>query len=454
MKYNINSIVGYLFIALTFTSVYEVSRIPIGNTLLYYIVSFSFILLSLYFCIKQKLYSYVTYLSVTAYLIWAFLSIIRGALVIDSYWVLNQLIRGTISVLVPIVVFLYHSPDIFSSSLRWWNNYIVLIFITIFSWAINHNFYLFILYPFYCFYGFFIHKMNKKWRIITLLFLIIVGTSFDNRTAVLKVLFCIAIFIANYYKRFFPIILIHIGHWLFYIAPCLLLYLGINGYYNVFSGKSIFDSPIDNTIIFSENQYLHKTPRSTNVDTRTFIYEEAIASAFLHNYVWTGRTPARGYDSDWFGAEIATVSGLDRQERFASELCHVNTFTWLGIIGVLLITIIHLQASILALYFSRNHYIKYIALSISFNWAYGWVENVYQFHQGDVLFWMLAAICLSPKFRAMSDVEFSLWFKSLFIKPSLTTYSQKYSLLKYFFIRKIINNNEGNPRTICNAPSR
>ena len=33
------------------------------------------------------------------------------------------------------------------------------------------------------------------------------------------------------------------------------------------------------------------------------------------------------------------------------------------------------------------------------------------------IFWIMISICLSSKFRSMNDMEFKLWFDSLFVKP-------------------------------------
>ena len=131
--------------------------------------------------------------------------------------------------------------------------------------------------------------------------------------------------------------------------------------------------------------------------------------------IW-GRTPARGNDSEAFGQFYAEDLKSGKYERHSNELCHLNVFTWLGLVGMLLHCLIYLLASYRAVYYSNNQFVKYIGIMVAFNWALGWIENWTNFNIPNLTIWIMISICLSSKFRSMNDIEFKFWFESLFMK--------------------------------------
>lgn len=155
-----------------------------------------------------------------------------------------------------------------------------------------------------------------------------------------------------------------------------------------------------------------------SADTRTFIYIEVIKSALQHNYVIGGRTPARGNDSMAFGALNAEELKTGKYERHSNELCHTNIFTWLGLIGVVLYSLIYLRSSYLAVYKSNNIYIKFLGCFIAFRWAYGWIEDINRFDIANISLWMMIAMGLSVQFRNMNNKEFANFIKKIFVKET------------------------------------
>lgn len=153
-----------------------------------------------------------------------------------------------------------------------------------------------------------------------------------------------------------------------------------------------------------------------SADTRTFIYEEVISSAIRHNYIWFGRTPARGNDSMSFGSYSAENLKTGKYERHSNEVCHPNIFTWLGLVGVILYSLIYLKSSYLAVYKSNNIYIKILGVFIAFRWAYGWVEDFNRFDIMNISLWMMIAMGFSEQFRDMTDRDFKIWIRSIFWK--------------------------------------
>ena len=117
-------------------------------------------------------------------------------------------------------------------------------------------------------------------------------------------------------------------------------------------------------------------------DTRSLIYLDVLDSAIKHHYVLQGRTPARGNDIEYSGILFKWAYDdsyiFNKDERHANEVVHLNTFTWTGLIGLILYSLIYFKATYLAVYKSRNVYISLLGCYVAFQWSYGWIENVQQ----------------------------------------------------------------------------
>ena len=107
----------------------------------------------------------------------------------------------------------------------------------------------------------------------------------------------------------------------------------------------------------------------------TFLYEEVYYSS-IHLDSWLlGRSPARGNISYAFGDEDMNGRG----ERIANEVNILNIFTWMGVIGVLMFSIVFIQATNLAVNYSNNIYCKFLGVYVAYKWMYGWVEEFSRF---------------------------------------------------------------------------
>jgi hypothetical protein len=62
---------------------------------------------------------------------------------------------------------------------------------------------------------------------------------------------------------------------------------------------------------------------------------------------------------------------------------------------------------------------KFIGLLAAFYFFYGLVEDCNRFDIQNISMWMGLAMCLSEEFRSMSDKEFTMWFKSLFVVTAI-----------------------------------
>ena len=250
----------------------------------------------------------------------------------------------------------------------------------------------------------FLPILPKKWKIICVTLLVtMLFIDLSARSQVIKSGIVLLFACGIYAHRFIPNNVIKIIHGAFYIIPIVLLYLGISGTFNIFEDLSSYQGKYVEKKV--ENGEFVEEDLST--DTRTFIYVEVIESALKHNYVICGRTPARGNDTIFFEDNDMIKTG--KNERFMNETCHTNIFTWLGLIGVVLYSLLYFRASYLSIYKSNNIYIKFLGLFIAFRWAYGWIEDVNNFNILGISIWMLIAMGLSNEFRLMNNKDFKKW---------------------------------------------
>lgn len=396
---------GYRLCLLIFIITIQSSALPIGyNNYIWWFIDFLTIYTLLQFRNKSKKYPVIE-----TFLLWTLISIIRGAFIAENYWEWKQFINGIISLSIPLFIYALDKPSLTGYILKFWFKYAIILF-AISVFFLPTGAYHFLLGPVFVI-GCFIPIIPRKWKIclIIILFTMIL-INFSARSQVIKSAMVLLIALLLYLRKYTSIISLKIFHWSCYIIPIILLILGISGKFNIFEdlsshkGKYIEKKIINGQVIEDD----------LSADTRTFIYKEVIESAINHNYLIYGRTPARGNDSAIFGAYNAEELKTGKYERHKNELCHTNIFTWLGLIGVILYSLIYLKSSYLSLYKSNNIYIKYLSCFIAFRWAYGWIEDMNNFNIMNIALWMMIAMGISAKFRAMNNYEFKQWLlKSL-----------------------------------------
>lgn len=423
-----SKIFNLLFILVSIQSVFRWSRIGIGNTTIVWILDFATIFVVIWNIKDKDLFLNKYYLPCLAFIVCCIVSIFRGLFIADNYWENKQIITGVLTVSIIIFNYYLSVPTNALYMLRSWNKYIIPLFFFLYSWKIDQGYYAFALAPVYYFYGLFFPLMPPKWRIVIGLLMISLFVGLDNRSAIIKAVMLACVAFGLQLHKYIPNFILSIAHWLLYLAFPLFLYLGITGTFNIFSPQG--NQPEERTIVWGKEED-EENQSSINTDTRTFMYEEVILSAIVNDYVIEGRSLARGNDSASFGERIAKDLGTDKMERYKNEAGHLNIFTWMGLIGVILYTIIYLQATCLALYSSKNYYVKFIAILVAFHWLYGWVEESCSFNNMDIILWLLIAICTSSQFRSMTNPEFRLWIKSIFAEDETL-------FLRYRMIRKIV----------------
>ena len=411
LKYkNFITFLSWLTIAVSCIGINSWTEVPIGNFKTTCIVEYLYLMSLLFFVIREKSLLWTKdYISCTLFLIWAFINILRGLYIADNRYEYIQLITGIPMCSLPLFAFMYRFPNVDLYILRKWNKWMSILFLLFFVWVCGYGCYYFLL-PFLLLYISFFKYIPPKEKVIIAVMAVAMCLDLTARSNIIKVLFSVMIAFVTYFRSLITNYIIRMIHWMIYGIALFCLIVGIMGKFNVFED---FSSSNEGRYIINKAD---KTDEDLAFDTRTFIYYEVINSAIQGNYVIFGNTPARGnFSPSFFLVQNARYENLNgKNERHYNELVHLNIFTWLGIIGVILYSFIYLRSSYMAVYHSNNFCLKLIGICIAFHWAYGWIEDLNSFTVQNMWIWMMIAMGLSSHFREMSDKQMVSWIKSIF----------------------------------------
>lgn len=402
---NVEKVFNFLLILITFVSIWRYIPIVPYNQYVVFLVQFAIICLLLMH--RKQLWgnqSTLKYLSL--YLTWTSICIIRGTFVADNYFEYKQLVIGGISSVVPLVIYYFDDPLRNSRShYVWFRASIVMILL--FVWYVGFSQYY--LSPYLLLFCFFPLIKQRKWRIFVIVMAVFyIFSDLVNRSHIVKA--SIALFFAlviKYYPRLSSKA-IKIGHFVSYLSfPILFLYV-------LTDATSVLMGTISDTDAVYNNDLRDVRYK----DTRSLIIVDVVNSSIRNNYYIWGHTPARGYEFSVGGVLFETQYDnedkvFNKGERHKNEMVLTNIYTWEGIIGLILYSLLYFRSSYLAVYRSRNRYISLLGCFIAFRWSYGWVEDVNNFYILDISLWAMIALCLSQRFRDMTDYEFELWVNSL-----------------------------------------
>lgn len=401
----------FLILLIGVVSVNQWSRFPIGNTFFIWAIQFLMIGYILRYIKRHGGFRPTdNYRLLFVYLLVAFVGIVRGCFVAENYWEWKQLISGSMSLLLPLFIYVFREPVVLGDTLRFWYKWGITLFFLFIFWFVSPSAYGFYACPILLIGCFLPVVKDKKWRLFIVFFIFLtMFISLGARSHVIKGTICLMMSLAYYFAKYMTDKVLRIVHWFCYILPVILLALGISGIFNIFEGLSEHKGK------YAEKKVVDGQVVEEDLagDTRTFIYVEVIESALRHDYVWWGRTPARGNDSVAFGAFAAEELKTGKYERHSNEVCHPNVFTWLGLVGMVLYSLLYLQASWLAIYRSNNLLIKLLGCYVAFRWAYGWIEDVNNFSISSITLWAMIAMCFSSTFRNMRKTEIEYWINNL-----------------------------------------
>ncbi len=342
------------------------------------------------------------------YLLWNAVCIIRGMFVAEIYWDWKALTGNSLALLLPIVIIAATNKNIVQSTLFFYMKYMFPLFL-LFIIILRVDAYGFYLIP-VAFLLLFLPALTKKDKILLLVATaIVLGADLGARSSILKFGIPLVILVLYYLRKKLPSNIFEVIRIILFIAPLLFFALGVSGVFNVFNMKEYIKGDFTMTAIDNRGNMVEQDMRT---DTRTFIYEEVIESAIDNNYWLLGRTPARGNDSYTFGLYAYEITG--RNERLSNEVGLANVFTWTGVVGVVIYSLIFFRATFLAVNRSKNIYAKLLGIYVSFRWLFAWVEDLNDFSLNYFMIMSMLGLCFSYSFRNMTDIEATVWARGIF----------------------------------------
>lgn len=340
------------------------------------------------------------------YLFWNIYAIIRGCFIAENYWEWKNLITYGFVFLLPLTIYFSTHRELVQTVFSNYIKYMLPAFF-IFTLIMSKGAYGIYLIPLSLMLMF-LPLIENKWKITIICFsLVAIFASFAARSNVIKFVVPLLLGLLYYLRPIVGKNILSLGRIVLMFIPFVFFVLGVTGKFNIFR---ISD--------YTENEY--KTANSSGEtedlteDTRTALYIEVINSAIVNDYIWIGRSFARGNDSALFGAKTEEITGTGKFERYGNEAAILNVFTWTGIIGVILYFLVFFKASYLALYKSKSWYMKVLAVYVCFRWCYAWVEDFSRFDLSYIFLWIVIGMCYSSSFRNMTDGEFKYWIRGIF----------------------------------------
>lgn len=332
-------------------------------------------------------------------LAWGLLALVRGGLVASDYWAWKALLTNHVFMyLVPVALVLGLNPMHSRRVLLLMLCVVLPVSLAVIPFALRFDTELFqraamplyllvLLVPF----------VSRRWQLFILAMATIsVFMDFSYRTNVMRI--CVAGLLAVAYMllrvRFRPGAIN--GAWLVcLLAPLLFLGLGLTGRYNVFEKGLDFDA-----IVIAVNEGGQERSSQLNADTRTFLYEEVLASMKKRGSSFVvGQGAGTGYESRFFSRTIIGAAG-----RGGSEVGFLNTLLYSGVVGVVLYAAMLLLAAFYAFNRSNNDACKLMGLFLLFKWVLFFVEDIPKMDLNFFVTWMMVGLCLSSHFRQMDNV--------------------------------------------------
>jgi hypothetical protein len=391
------------------TYIQSKTGLPVANTAMWWLfnglILYSFFVAKRYFDDNTPIKSMIF---VQCYLLWNCFSAMHGVFIAENYWDWKSLIANGMASLIPIVAYAATNHNLMQNMLRFYIKFTMPLFL-LFAVMITPDAYGFYLVP-VSFILLFFPALTLRWKIGLLVITVFVITAdLGARSNVIKFAVPVILSFIYYYRLFIPNTLLETMRKLLFIAPILLFTLAVTDTFNVFRMNDYIESDYSTVGV---NAYGERITDNLKADTRTFLYVEVLATAQNHNSWLIGRSPARGYESIWFGAD----DPAGRWERAGSEVAILNIFIWTGVVGVFLFGMCFYQASYLAINQSNNIFSKILGVFVAFRWCYAWVEDINNFSLTTVFIWIMIGLCYSKSFRAMSNQEVKIWVRGIFDK--------------------------------------
>lgn len=301
------------------------------------------------------------------------------------------------------VIFVLMHESILKRTLKFWWEY-VLIIVLPFSLLMDKFFLISMLEVFFLFLMLSNCISNTKKYLIYMVFLYVLFYGIIQRFDYLRVIFPFIVCLMIRFRVLLGRVSSKVLYGCLMLIPIIFLTLALNGKFNVFDMDS-----------YVEGTYMSSSGENMKDDTRTMLYQEAIDSALDNGYLWLGRTPGYGYDSQFVSMREGTYyadSGVFPQRN--SEVFVVNMFTWTGVVGLSAWFLFFVFFGFGVLKKARNRYIRALIVYMGFFWVCDWISNYFVAPSCSyMLLFMVIAICSQRKFQQMSDMQIKAYFRSL-----------------------------------------
>lgn len=340
-------------------------------------------------------------------LILLILSSIYGIYMSMGYQDIQSLISKLIAWSLCLGWFYFQDPHNISKITKTWCKYALPLFVILFPFmqgeAVGRYFvpfaFLLIFLPF-------LNKKNKYFVLSVVILVMLVG-ALGARSSVIRFTVSLMLALTIYFRKIIPTILLKIIFIILIITPIILLQLGISGTFNVFRIQEelgLKEYSVNSSFDNGEQEDLTS-------DTRTFLYVEEIQSAINNKYILFGRSLSRGYDS-------VVITNVDwkkgRNERWSSEVRMLNVFNYMGLIGVVIVSLIYIIGAWKAIFQGKSFTMKIIGIYVAFRWLYAWIEDFDRFDFINLYLWIPIIMCYSIRFLNMSDDDFKNWGYNFF----------------------------------------
>jgi hypothetical protein len=381
--------------------------LSLGNTTFWWIIQafvlLLFLIIKLYYTSKSHNQDLFV---LNIYLIYVFIAFLRGIIIVEGYWDWKNLLSNTMCLLIPLLAYATNSRYLFKSIIKHYVFITAPLFLVV-QFFIGKDEFGFYLAPF-SFLLLFIPILPFKWKILLVMIaLYVILADFGARSNLIKFIIPLLFSLIYYFRLYLSTKILNFIRIFFMLLPIIFFGLAVTDTFNLFNpagDKHV--AVVDKKRDFNGNL----VEDDLAADTRTVLYVEVLSTAKSYNSWLFGRSPARGNLSDAFGEGDMNK----RNERNANEVSILNYFTWLGILGVVLIFILFYQASYLAITQSNNIFSKIMGLFVSFRWAFAWVEDINNFYIQYLFLWLFIGFCYSKSFRQMSNIQMKNWVLSIF----------------------------------------
>jgi hypothetical protein len=333
------------------------------------------------------------------FMAWSLFEFVRGVFNAHDYWDWKFLfLNYSFTILVPMAIVVGLNYETNGKTFRFiLDRLFIFGFIFIpFALATNYQLYarvvtavsLFIL---------FVPYLKFRWRVLIFVVAIVsVASVVSYRSNTLRILIPMFLLLVYFSRQLIKTKVLNIVASVLFCLPLMFLYLGVTGQFNVFN-ENIFDYEVSDTAT---------TTKNLSSDTRTFLYKEVTFSMLKRDSSFiVGEGGGAAYETDAFSNLT-----LNERGRYGSEVGFLNTLLYSGAVGVVLYGLMLFVPAYYAINRSSNYLCKMLGLFLAFHWVIFFFEDFTRLDMNYYFIWLVIGLCLSKKFRALTDVEVKQFF--------------------------------------------